>query len=234
MEGTVEYLERASISAERISLHLYNPKILFILRDPIDRLSSYYNFYISSQLEIPENISFQKYIEYCKEALEGTKKIKDFPIKKKQLRALPAGQYNVYIREFLKYFKRDQILILFYEDLKEDVHGFMKNICDFLDIETSYYSNYNFRKKNVTYSARNQTIHQIAWFIWKKTFRKILNHRPNIKEPLLTLYKKINSQNIHTNQKDHQIQKYLKEFYIPSKDDLQEIVGKSTKIPWCW
>ena len=232
MEGTVEYLESGHKVAERIYNHLECPKFLFILRDPVERLISYYNFYVSSQLEIPSDISFEQYVQYCKNYLEGSLSDNDIPFRRRHLRALPAGRYSEYIAEFLKHFSQKQILITFYEDLNKDIQGFMKSVCRFLDINPGFFDEYNFQPKNVTYSAKNEILHQITWQIWRKFFIKYLRHRPGIKESLLSLYKKINSKQIKQKPIDPSLRLSLIDYYSASKKDLQTLVGSSVNIPW--
>lgn len=234
MEATVEYLEQGHIVAERIQSHLDSIKFLFILRDPVDRLFSYYNFYVSSQLEIPAEITFEQYINYCKDDLNGSAPNYDIPFRKRHLRALPAGKYSDYIVEFLKHFSQSQILIGFYEDLNNDIQGFMKSICKFLEIDPFFFDEYNFQRKNITYSARNKILHQFIWHIWRKFFIKYLRHRPVIKDPLLSFYKKINSEQIEHKQIDPALRLYLIDFYLESKNDLQALLGSSVNIPWEW
>lgn len=234
MEGTVEYLECASIAAERMHIHLKEPKLLFILRDPVERLSSFYNFFLNSQQKIPENISFTEYIQLCFDAINKHDFDKSIPIKKRHLRSLPAGQYHLHIKQFLNFFSRDKILILFYENLKTNPLFFMQEICDFIDIDSSFFLRYNFRKKNVTYSPKFKFLHTFVWNIYENFFMKHIRKRPTIKDPLLSIYKIINTKNTTFAQIDPQLRNELIKYYHQSKRDLQVIVGKETKIPWNW
>jgi hypothetical protein len=234
MEATVGYLQLGDIVAKRIRSHLVSPKIIFILRDPIDRLYSYYNFFVSSQMQIPSHITFEQFIGYCKEKLNGSTLDNTISFKKKHLKSLPAGRYSYYIREFLRYFNKDQIKILFFEDFKNDNKGFLESICSFLEIDKSFYSDYNFQPKNITYSARSKNFHRIVLYIWLKLIRRYINHKPNIKNSLMFFYKSINSKQIEHKQIDPKIEKFLVDYYLESKEDLKDIIGPSVIIPWNW
>ena len=234
MEGTVEYLECAATAAERIHFHVNEPKLLFILRDPVERLSSFYHFFLHSQLKIPEKIDFTKYIQLCFDSIEGPPVGNPNPMKDRYLRALPAGLYNLHIREFLKIFERDQILVLFYEHLKIDPLSFMDEICSFLKIDPSFFLKYNFEKKNVTYKPKFKLFHTMVWNVYQNFLIKHIRNKPSIKDPLLSLYKKMNTKRTNFNQMDVQLRNDLIAYYQQSKDDLQTIVGKDKNIPWNW
>ena len=183
MEATAAYLGRGGKVARRIESQLEAPRLLFILRDPMDRLYSYYNYYVLSQLEIPAHLSFEQYIELCQRYAEGQLDPGAYGLKVSHLRALVEGRYANYLREYLEVVDVARIKVMFYENLKRDNRCFMQAICKFLDIDPAFYDIYQFKRTNVTYSARSNELHSFAWYLWRRFFGKHLESGLGLKSP---------------------------------------------------
>jgi len=234
MESTPGYLEHGRKTAKRIESLLQAPKLLFILRDPVDRLFSYFNFMKSSLLEIPSTLNFDQYIKLCLQYSEGEYDQNSSCLRKMDLRALMAGRYSFYLKEYMEVIDPSRIKVGFYEDFKEDNFRFMQDICNFLEIDSKFYNNFDFKRSNVTYSARFKSLHRFVWFFWNAFFIKHLSHRRKIKEPLVALYKKINSNQKGYGLMDQQTREWLQDFYRESKEDLKILLGHDVNIPWNW
>ncbi|HSQ38521.1 MAG TPA: sulfotransferase, partial [Anaerolineales bacterium] len=64
MEASPGYLAESHLAAPAIASLIPDAKLLFILRDPIDRLLSSFEFH-KSRFFIPEDLSFDAYIDLC-------------------------------------------------------------------------------------------------------------------------------------------------------------------------
>ncbi len=106
-------------TARRISEYFKDVKIIFSLRNPIER--AYSEYFYNKCREIDSGLTFE-------EALEG-------PFSG---RYLGRGNYFSNIEPYLKQFPRKNILILIYEDIEKDPIGFMKNVYRFLGVDDSY------------------------------------------------------------------------------------------------
>lgn len=160
------------------------------MRNPEDRLYSYYNYYVSSQVEIPASISFEKFIVLCRGYYKGEISSENYQLKKGHYRALAAGRYINYLRQYLKIFDMAQIKVMFYEDFKKDNLFFINQICEFLDIDPYFYHKFEFKHSNITYSAQNEKFHHLLWNFYRKFFYNFLFHCPGFKENLVSIYKK--------------------------------------------
>jgi len=107
----------SSLAAKRI--WVFNPKIKLIscLRNPIDRTFSHYLFLLRNA------------------EVNGT--FEEVLVKRKDL--LDRGMYSKHLSKYLKYFPKEQILILLYDDLKYDPKRFAKKIYNFLNVDDGYY-----------------------------------------------------------------------------------------------
>jgi len=89
---TPHYINREK-TAERIARLLQDAKLIVILRNPIERAFFYYNMFKSHY----GNLSFRS-------ALERDRTLTEF------------GFYHRLLKNYYKYFDRDQFLILLYDD----------------------------------------------------------------------------------------------------------------------
>lgn len=127
-EKSTAYLEFPEISAQRIRKNLPQVKLIFILRHPVDRTYSNYQW---SKKNGWEKLSFEEAIrlERSRErAYKGRlKKIRPFSY-------LSRSRYDKLLRPFLKKFDTKQILMLRYENLKRNPKKFALQIHEFLEI----------------------------------------------------------------------------------------------------
>jgi hypothetical protein len=132
-EATPSYLAQAEIVAPRIKAATpgLDAKLVAIFREPVERAYSHYWYNRNKKGE--EDLSFEDAL-----ALEQ-KWAKDsvWPAGRSHTGAyFRNGQYARCVREYLRYFKRDQFLFLLFEDLAaEHFQATAARLMEFLDIE---------------------------------------------------------------------------------------------------
>ncbi len=103
-------------------------KIIMILRNPIDRLYSHYLHGKASRIKFP---SFEEVVKKEKEYVE-------------------IGFYYRHIKRYLKYFPKEKILIMIYEDIEKDPLVFIKKIYRFLGVDENFVPPSLHKRINVT------------------------------------------------------------------------------------
>lgn len=129
-EKSTAYLEGSSISALRMKEALPQLKLIFILRNPIDRT---YSNYLWSKKHGWEKLGLE---EALKKELSREKK---YGAKLKYIRPFSYRSRSLYYRlllPFYKNFKPSQILCLRFEDLLDNPKLFAKKIHAFLGVKT--------------------------------------------------------------------------------------------------
>ncbi|OYT33099.1 sulfotransferase [Archaeoglobales archaeon ex4484_92] len=131
------YLEEVP---ERIHETLPDAKLIFILRNPVDRAYSHYWHEIRLGYEW---LPFEEAIKKEKERLAaGT--IFD----KQHCSYLDRGKYIKQLKRYRKYFSKDQMLILISEELKNKPENVLKRVFEFLDVNTQFRIE-SFNNKNI-------------------------------------------------------------------------------------
>ena len=118
-EATPSYLYLPFV-AERIAAHLPDIKLIACLRDPVERL---YSRYWNAKAKYPENtdLTFEQKLE------------------KKPL-FIHEGLYADHLERYFRLFPRENILITFYEDLKDNPGGYLRNIYRYLSVDEGFES----------------------------------------------------------------------------------------------
>ena len=108
-------------TAEKISSVAPNVKLICCLRDQLDRAFSAYRLVLHhSPLLTPKSYPFKKFLTYCGD-IYGIE-----------------GFYLEHIERFLKFFSREQLLILVYDDLKKTPEFFLNQVYQFLNVDAEF------------------------------------------------------------------------------------------------
>jgi hypothetical protein len=90
-------------------------KFICIVRNPIDRAYSHYNFF-KRLGKLPAEVGFGKFLWDAKDTIDQ-------------------GLYGKHMTRWLEIYNRDQFLILVFEEVFQDIEEAKKQICNFLDLD---------------------------------------------------------------------------------------------------
>jgi len=230
VEATPNYLAYKENIAPRIKALLPDVKLIFILRDPVDRLYSFYNFAVG-QLQLPESLAFEDYVDLCEQYSSSNLTPGDAGIAEKHLRGLELGKYSKYLKNYYDVFDSEQVKILFYDDLKQDSERFMEDACCFIGVYPEFYRKYTFHKANVTFSARVKSVHYIA-MLMNRLFESLLRRRPGMKKSLVRIYKRMNQDREGYVPMKESTRTSLRKYYSPYNKELLELLSGLTLPGW--
>jgi len=118
-EGTVNYAKKSLFPdvIARISKDVADAQLIYIVRDPIKRIESDWRY---TNIRGYETLSFSD------------------AIKKNWSKYIEPSNYLVQIDAYRKYFSDEKILILFFEDLKEDPNHVLQKCFHFLNVDDGF------------------------------------------------------------------------------------------------
>lgn len=135
------YLLMDYTAIERI--YNYNPgmKIIVMLRNPVDRAYSSYNYSV--------NYGYHKAYGSFLDCIEQEKNIAQEPsiVQRNNLGHFYGSLYHKHLSEWSKFFPKENILLLTTADLKENLKGIQNKLTDFLSI-TPFGSEQKLEKQN--------------------------------------------------------------------------------------
>ncbi len=228
MEATPDYLY-SSATAKKIKEQIPEAKIVFILRNPVDRMWSWFKFAKLNGL-IDQLQTFNEYVKLQFNNFD--------PTRPQHLRALEQGNYYSCIKTYINLFGTENILITFYEDLASDPLAFCEQICHFSGINSNYFKSYNFKVYNQSIGTRSVSAHKffrkLKRFIRPvtKLFHESLRKRLKLAGySIEQAYTSANKSKEVTNfEIDNDLKMRLEKYYRIDRDQIHQLTGKN--IVW--
>jgi len=229
VEASPGYLGEAAIVAPRMGELLPRAKLLFILRDPIDRLQSSYHFH-RGRLNLPQELGLDEYVRRCLAYDEGTPAAA-LGLDPWYLKVLRFGRYADCLDVFREHFAPGQLRVTFFEELGADERAYMKSLSEFIGIDPGYWDRFEFRRSNVTFSARLRGLHR--WAMRTNALAEPLMRRyPAVKQSLVRVYKALNQEREGYDPMPPATRRLLAGYYAPSLRRLELQLGRALPAAW--
>ena len=188
MEATPGYFEGGASVANKIKKTLgENTKILIVLRNPVDRLVSFWK-YKKSMLQLESDLTLESYLEVC-QAMSYEERVKQ---ENDRYWGIDGGYYANYIEEWFEVFD-SSLKVLFFDDLKQDSKGFLEETCQWLELDNSFINTLDLNVQNKSVSYKNAGLQRLALLINEKA-EKFWRANQGIKNFLRTVYYSLNGE----------------------------------------
>lgn len=213
------YFEDGIINMNRM-LDLKNTKMVFVLRNPVDRAFSHY---LMSYRRGVEELSFEEAI-----AVEDMRISKNW-LSNMHYSYVNRGRYIRQLERISEYVPKDNMLFILTEELKDDPQAVVKEICVFLDLpvvfdEAVLKNEYHKGAvpKNIVFLK-----HLLQESIIKKVFRLLMPSK-YIRERLLRRLIKLNETGTDEVSLTREVRKKLINIYQSDNQALSKFIGKNT------
>jgi len=204
------YLERVP---KRIHKTISDIKLIFILRNPVDRAYSHYWHEVKLGYEW---LSFQEAIKKEEERL-----LNGDLFAKQHYSYIDRGKYVIQLKRFEEYFNKEQMLVLITEELQKNPERVMKGVFKFLGVDTFFRSQNGYTTKyNVRKIPRNKKLQRISSKIPETLIGKYIKyviHLINLKEGGYEAM-------------DLTTKKYLQTVFNPYNKRLEKFLGRKLDI----
>jgi hypothetical protein len=217
MESSPGYLAEADRVAPRLAAALPQARLVFVLREPIERLRSCYRFY-RSRLYLPEAMSFDTFVRTCLQ-FEETGHPPGPGLMIWHLRALSRGRYERQLVPFLELFPQDQVLVLDYEALRRDARALTARAAGFAGLDDGFYAQYGFERENVSFGARHRGLQRAALAV-NHRLERLWRRHPALKRRLLRIYKRLNEKPLESDPLSPETMSMLQAWYGPTRQWL--------------
>ncbi len=187
-----------------IKADLPDAMLIASLRNPVDRL---YSHYWNVKSKFPENadLSFEEKIAQKPSFIEE-------------------GFYFDQLQRYFRYFAKDQILILLFDDLESKPMELLHEVYRFLHVDPNFDPGMASRRMNASSSKKLLGKSQILWYL----------HRGLLRIGMLRLahfIERMNRREIPPMRRE--TRKQLVEVYRPKNQELQELIGRDL-THWNW
>lgn len=222
---TYSYGGRPVIDAIRETLE--RPKILLILRNPVDRLWSAYTF----QRELGNLTGFPSFEDYLAACLRRRRDGSDL-VPRDHLHGLYIGYYADYVPLWLEAFGAD-IRILFTEQLNADPVATLGSVFAWLGVDEGVATTMDLAPRNRTNHPRSVRTARLAYSVKRSAERR--GRLPaSVREPLRKLYQRANSGSPPTGM-GPQVRRQVEDLYRESNEQTAAALvahGYDELPPW--
>ncbi|MGZ4150451.1 MAG: sulfotransferase family protein, partial [Actinomycetota bacterium] len=190
MEATPRYCYQGTPVLRAIRETLGSPRLLLILREPVERLWSAYTFQRSLG-HLGGVASFEEYLDACEAARREHPSILDQGYRK----GLSIGMYGEYLGGWCEAFGRD-LRVLWFDDLRADPAGVVRDVAAWLGVDPE-------AAASLSYGARNPTVHPRSVALAKGAAvgrglsRKLFSSAPALRRRLRDTYFRLNAGRLH-------------------------------------
>jgi hypothetical protein len=228
-EATPDYLYSAN-SAGAIHQTLSKVRLIFILREPISRLVSWYRF-AHNIGELPSNMTFDGYVAMQRKNRDAFSDLRRHPA----FYALQHGRYSLYLRRYFELFGEQSIHVLFYEELRRDPLAFMTSICHSISIDEAHFRDYRFDVINKGCEVRSPYLHRAYW-AGKERILKLLQRTPRLRllrhihRGMDAAYERLNVMSDKKLSMSRSTRDFISSYYSDEIVRLKRMLG--AELPW--
>lgn len=191
VEATPTYLDSGRIIANRINSILDRPYILLLLREPAERLVSYYRSQQGLETSLISGLSFTQFVEKAmhivsnpQKAVTETDKRIGYQVKK--------AYYAGFITEYLQVMPPDQFRLLFFERLRDSPISTMRSLCTSIGLSPDFYTDYTFHIENRSRFHRSSRLRTLGTRV-NSALEPVLNQVPPFRRGIRFLYNAVNT-----------------------------------------
>jgi hypothetical protein len=239
-ESSVYYM--LSKTAAR-NIYRFNPnsRIIIMLRNPVDMLPSFHAQLVYNRDE--DIIDFEAALEAETRRKNGKLKIKDGLRFNERLFYSEVVSYTEQVQRYLSLFPREQVLVIIYDDFKEDTAAVYQETLEFLNIDPTFQPDFPIINSRKAISAGGST-HQRE----RKNILRGVIELPSLKFTLISkmipesLHKylqrgmkgpePVNQANQHDAPMNPRTRKQLQRKYRPEVERLTTLIGRDLN-GWC-
>ncbi|MEN8133137.1 MAG: sulfotransferase domain-containing protein [Pseudomonadota bacterium] len=184
LEASPKYMSLGTDVAVRIRGVISDAKLIFILREPVSRLLSY--FFRNKQTRFHARMAqldLEEFVALVEDASRMSKRPEEKGPGQNAFLQFEKGCYVKYLEEFSVVFDRKAVCVVFFDELVSDPHGCVTRVARFLDIVSVFYDDYVFQVENKTRSYRFAGIQHVGSKL-NVLLEPLLNQYPGIRRVL--------------------------------------------------
>jgi len=186
LEATPSYFYGGAPLARLIDETLSNPRVIVVLREPVSRAISFFQFQ-KTRLRIPEELSIEDYLAHA-----DTLSPADFldPANERYF-AVGGGCYADFLPAWLERFAPDRLLLLSFEDLTADPARVLRETATWLGLDPNLLPDASLAAENKTTAFKSRRFQRLALSV-NDRFERFLRRHPGMKRRVRAIYWRFN------------------------------------------
>jgi len=216
IEATPGYFYGGNESADAINNFSPESKIIIVLRNPVERLFSFYK-YKKSLGHIDGKLNFESYVDECKNIPDTQSIQKD----NYDFWAIVGGNYASLLSEWHNVFG-NRLKVCFFDDMVKDEPKFIEEICKWLDLDKSEIDDSRTKVQNKSMIYRSQGLQRVATSFDRK-LSGVWYYFPWLKWPFSGIYNLLNARP-HTETISDSLRAELTQYYQEDMDKTSDFL----------
>ncbi len=194
MEASPRYMFGGASIAKTIYRYLGPIPIIFVLRDPVTRMVSYFQ-QMKRSGELPPTMTIDEYAQRALEELPAVLAAnngKPVDVYRESIftRGLAQGFYVDYLEGWYEVFP-ETIHVTFFEHISRNSQAAVEAVCRWLGLDTSVYESVEFTQENRSIGHKNAALFKIASRI-NDRFEPFWRKHKNVKRRMRDIYFRLN------------------------------------------
>ncbi len=203
---------------------------VFILRDPVERFLSWYH-YAREIGWLDQSVSLETFArrQLDREACDGRSLV---------YAGLKHGLYAQHLQPFMESFGTERVAIVWFEELKSGPAAVLDDICADLDLDATFYSNFEWPVHNATRMARFPAINRHYRAMARNLRLRMLDSprlhnrlRQTVKSLTPLLKPMLYSANSRA-ELPNALRQELYDYYAGPNETLEQLLGKPVPSSW--
>lgn len=159
MEATPDYMYQQT-ALKVLSELPTRPTIVLILRNPVERVLSLIRFAKNNVGSLGNNVTVREFLDLAREGGFGDDAILN--------NALLHSEYHIWIERWIQCCGKPRVMVLFFEDMANDPHSFMKDFCKTNRIDGEFYKHFDFKPENQSRQIRSARLIRVRYAIERR------------------------------------------------------------------
>jgi hypothetical protein len=185
LEASPQYFHDGARIAAAMRDTLADVKVIVLLRDPIDRLWSTFRFMRSRLADLPEDMTFEAYVDACRAVRARHEPFSD---ENRLYWTIQGGFYVEYLDPWVETFD-ERFRLVFFEDMTADAPATVRGLSSWLDIDPAAASSIVYSVENKTVPVRSASLQRLALALNREG---LLGGHRRLKGPLRRAYYALN------------------------------------------
>lgn len=186
LEATPSSFYGGAAVAQAMQSVLVNPRVVIVLREPVSRAVSFFE-YQKIRLRFPPELSIEEYLAVADALTDEDLADPDH----EKYMAVRGGRYADWLPDWWDVLGADAVKVVFFEDLISDGNAVLREVAGWLGLDVALLGAAGLRSENRTTRFRNVRL-QAAALAFNDRMERILRRMPGFKRGLRALYFRLN------------------------------------------
>jgi hypothetical protein len=198
--------------AARLSKHFEDARLIFVLRDPVERLYSHYRFALNIG-SLPPTTDFSRVIRDTENEWRHT--------------MVELGMYCEQLQRYAAYFSRDQMRIFLFTELVNETDAVVRDCFEFVGVDPSVEVRTD-QTHNETYNLKYPELYRLLYSLWAPLKNRLpesaMDQLMAVRSTVRGLF--FQSERQASPELDPRDRRYLAELYADPNTRLQEWLAR--------